>query len=570
MPEPARFRPVSARDLRWTSGWVLLGYVSCHLLNHALGLVSLQAAESALAVARAVWHSAPGTALLYGAALTHIALALAALWRRHSLRMSLIEGLRTVLGLSLPLLLAGHLSAMRWGYEMYGVPGSYLRVVGGLWGSEAALWQVAMLIAAWGHGFLGLHLGLRMRAGYARVFPALLTVGVLLPVLAIGGFAAMGREIAWTGASADGHGQGATLELAADRARATYLGLLVLLLAGWALRAAWGRQRRAGLLRLSYPQGVVQVPRGWSVLEASRAHGVPHLSLCGGRARCSTCRVRVRVRGTDVHLPPPRADEARTLARVRAPQGVRLACQLRPLGDIEVVPLMTPTGTATLQRLGQERDVAVLFVDLRRWSGLSERQWPFDLVYVLDGYFARVGAAVREAGGEPNQFIGDSVMAIFGLRSDLPSACAQALDAARRIDAALEDWRRAFEAEFGQTLDFGMGLHAGRAAVGEVGYLETTSFTAVGEVVNTASRLQDHSKQAQARLVLSLFAAQQAGLSLDGMPVDTVAVRGRTEPLQVLALDAAQLQRMACSTGICRPPSAGPWRGSGPPARRGP
>ena len=286
---------------------------------------------------------------------------------------------------------------------------------------------------------------------------------------------------------------------------------------------------------------ICRCPHGWSVLEASLANGVPHLSLCGGRARCSTCRVRVR--GDAAHLPPPQADEARTLARVRAPQGVRLACQLRPTGDIEVVPLMAPAGTFALQRMGRERDVAVLFVDLRRWSGLSERQWPFDLVYVLDRYFALVGAAVREAGGEPNQFIGDSVMAIFGLDCELPAACAQALDAARRIDSALSTWSRAFEAEFGQTLDFGMGLHAGRAAVGEVGYLETTSFTAVGEVVNTASRLQDHSKQAQARLVLSLFAAQQAGLTVDGMPVDTVAVRGRTEALQVVALDAGQVQQ---------------------------
>ncbi|MDA7415407.1 adenylate/guanylate cyclase domain-containing protein [Xenophilus arseniciresistens] len=541
MPALPRFRPVSARDLRWTSGLVLMGYVCSHLLNHALGLVSLQAAESVLAVARALWHSAPGTTLLYGAALTHVGLALAALWGRHSLRMPLIDALRIALGLSLPLLLASHLSAMRWGHQMYGLPGSYLRVVGGLWGSEGALLQVAMLLAAWLHGCLGLHLGLRVRAGYARAFPVLLAVGVLLPALAIAGFAAMGREIAWSGAAAGPHDQGAALDLAAERLRLAYGLLLALLAAGWALRAAWSLRRRAGSVQLDYPQGPVQVPRGWSVLEASLAHGVPHLSLCGGRARCSTCRVRVR--GPAAHLPAPQADEARTLARVRAPQGVRLACQLRPTGDIEVVPLMTPAGTSALQRLGQERDVAVLFVDLRRWSGLSEQQWPFDLVYVLDRYFARVGAAVREAGGEPNQFIGDSVMAIFGLESELDVACAQALDAARRIDRALSIWSRGFEVEFGQRLDYGMGLHAGRAAVGEVGYLETTSFTAVGEVVNTASRLQDHSKQAQARLVLSRFAAEQAGLRVQAQQLETVAVRGRTEVLEVLALDAGQLQR---------------------------
>ncbi|RYF77420.1 MAG: adenylate/guanylate cyclase domain-containing protein [Comamonadaceae bacterium] len=538
----AHTRLVSQRDLRWASGLILLGYVCSHLLNHALGLVSLQVAEAALGVARAVWHSPVGTGLLYGAAAVHLSLALAALWRRRSLPMPALDALRVVLGLSLPLLLAGHLSAMRWGWQMHGLEGSYLRVVGGLWGTEGAWFQVLMLVAAWTHGFLGLHLGLRMRAGYARIFPWLLALGVLLPALALLGFASMGREIAWTGvAPAAANAHGAALDLTADRLQQGYLALLAFGLSAWVLRALWARRQRAGTLRLRYPGRDLQVPRGGSVLEASLAHGVPHLSLCGGRARCSTCRVRVR--GDAAHLPPPNADEARTLARVRAPQGVRLACQLRPTGDIEVVPLMAPAGTFALQRMGHERDVAVLFVDLRRWSGLSERQWPFDLVYVLDRYFALVGAAVREAGGEPNQFIGDSVMAIFGLNGELPAACAQALDAARRIDSALSTWSRDFEAEFGQTLDFGMGLHAGRAAVGEVGYLETTSFTAVGEVVNTASRLQDHSKQAQARLVLSLFAAQQAGLAVDGMPIDTVAVRGRTDPLQVLALDAGRLRR---------------------------
>jgi adenylate cyclase len=183
--------------------------------------------------------------------------------------------------------------------------------------------------------------------------------------------------------------------------------------------------------------------------------------------------------------------------------------------------------------------VAILFVDLRRWSGLSERQWPFDLAYVLDRYFATVGAAVRESGGVPNQFIGDSVMAIFGLETDLPTACRQALRATELIGERMDGWSESFEAQFGQRLDFGMGLHAGRAAVGEVGYLDTTTFTAIGEVVNTASRLQDHSKAAASRLVVSLFAAQQAGLAHAAEQVDTLVVRGRSEPLSVICSQPA-------------------------------
>jgi len=199
-----------------------------------------------------------------------------------------------------------------------------------------------------------------------------------------------------------------------------------------------------------------------------------------------------------------------------------------------VTPLFQPGAAAAARPLGRERQVAVLFVDLRRWSGLAERQWPFDLAWVLDQYFDRVGAAVRDSGGLANQFIGDSVMAIFGLDTDLPTACAQAVRAAALIEQRMDAWGASFTDQFGQPLDFGMGLHAGTVAVGEVGFQDTTTFTAVGEVVNTASRLQDYSKVVSARLVLSLDAARLAGVADSlGVP-EPVTVRGRSAPLQVL------------------------------------
>ncbi|PZQ77226.1 MAG: adenylate/guanylate cyclase domain-containing protein [Variovorax paradoxus] len=539
-PRPRPSAWPSRRDLRWGSGLVMMAYVGLHLLNHAMGLVSLAAAEAVLAVARAVWHSLPGTVLLYGAASVHIGMAVAALWERRTLRMPWIEAVRLVLGLSLPLLLASHLTAMRWAHEAYGIDGSYLRVVGGLWDTPGAVFQLSMMTAAWTHGCLGLHLALRSRAPWRRAAPALFALALLLPLSAAAGFMAMGREIARVAApAAPPHGYWEALDVAAERARWAYAAALAALLLARTARGLAGRLTGTPMLTFRYPGRAVPVPRGWSVLEASRAHRIAHLSVCGGRARCSTCRVRVRA--APGALPAPSAEEARTLARVHAPADVRLACQLRPHADIDVLPLFAPPSTLPPRRFGTEREVAVLFVDLRRWSGLAERQWPFDLVYVLDRYFSLVGEAVRASGGVPNQFIGDSVMAIFGLESGLPAACRAAIDAALRIDAELSAWGDGFASEFGQQLDFGMGLHAGRAAVGEVGYLDTTTLTAVGEVVNTASRLQDHSKVAGARLVLSEFAATQAGLDLEGQPRVDLAIRGRTRPLKVCTLGADAL-----------------------------
>ena len=537
-PSHTRIHLPTVRNLRWASGVVMWTYVALHLLNHAAGLVSLDTAETLRRLVHGLWGTLPGTVLLYGAVAVHLGVAAVAVWQRRSLRMPAVEAVRLALGLCLPLLLAAHFSGTRWAHDMWGVEPSYARIVRALWTPESITLQLLLLTAAWAHGCLGLHLALRLRAGWRRWQPALLTGAVLLPVLAALGLLSMAREMAASGLPASpGPSPQASqaLRQLTDALRGWWVIALAALLA---LRWAWDAVRQwlgRGPLTLRYPDRAVQVPRGFSVLEASRAHGIDHLSLCGGRARCSTCRVRVQA--PEGALPPPRRDERLTLQRVHAPPDVRLACQLRPRADITVTPLFQAAGSggsASASRAGQEREVAVLFVDLRRWSGLAERQWPFDLAWVLDQYFARVGAAVRDSGGLANQFIGDSVMALFGLETDLPTACRQAVQAAALIEQRMESWSDTFQAQFGQPLDFGMGLHAGRAAVGRVGYEDTTTFTAVGEVVNTASRLQDYSKVAEARLVLSLDAARLAGVAQAlGTPVQ-VQVRGRSQPLDVL------------------------------------
>lgn len=536
-----RFAPSlpTPRNLRWASGLVLWGYVALHLSNHALGLVSLRAAEAARAALHGAWDTLAGSLLLYGAFTLHFMLACAALWRRRSLRMPPAEAVRVLLALGLPLLLAAHFAATRWAQAAYGLDASYDRIVRAVWSPEGLALQLLLLATAWGHGCLGLHLALRRRAGWQRWQPLLLALALLLPVLAALGMLSMAREIGWSGGpppSGPTPAEAEALRALTDGLRGGWLALLAALLALRGLRAWRERQRSAGHVELRYPDRTVQVPQGWSVLEASRAHGIGLLSLCDGRARCSTCRVRVQ--GDAAHLPAPGRDERRTLQRVKAPADVRLACQLRPRGPIAVEPLFQP-GTARMAatRRGEERAVAVLFVDLRRWSGLAERQWPFDLVYVLDQYFALVGAAVRESGGLPNQFIGDSVMALFGLDTNLPTACRQAVRAAALIEQRMDAWSAGFEAQFGQRLDFGMGLHAGTVALGQVGYQDATTFSAVGEVVNTASRLQDYSKVAAARLVLSLDAARHAGVQAQLGTPECLAVRGRSEPLAVLHVE---------------------------------
>jgi len=412
---------LTIRRLRAASGLVLLTYIGLHLANHALGLVSLGTADAARRGVHAVWHSAPGTVLLYGSLVVHMALAFSAVWARRSLRLPPVEVLRLVLGFGLPLLLYTHVAATRLVDTLFGIDAPYARVVNALAHWNTAPLQLALIAIAWTHGCIGVAIMLRANPNVRRYSHAAVAAAVLLPVLGALGFLAMARELAVTGATAPVMPSPAQFSRVSAVASALMLAHAVATIALFAAHA-WRARFESGVaggLRLATGGRVLQVPRGWSVLEASERHGVPHLSLCGGRARCSTCRVRVA--GPAAHLPSPNADEARTLQRIHAAPDVRLACQLRPLGDISFEPQLTANGS-TGPRVTHEREVAVLFVDLRRWSVLAERQWPHDLVYVLDRYFAVVGEAVRACGGEPNQFIGDSVMAIFGLETDLATA----------------------------------------------------------------------------------------------------------------------------------------------------
>ena len=105
---------LSRRDLLLASGLVLFAYVTLHLVCHALGLVSFETAETALRATVVIWHSLPGTLLLYGSASVHVGLALFAVYERRTLRMPPVQALRIVLGLLMPLALIGHFVGTRY------------------------------------------------------------------------------------------------------------------------------------------------------------------------------------------------------------------------------------------------------------------------------------------------------------------------------------------------------------------------------------------------------------------------------------------------------------------------
>ena len=545
---------MNVRRTRLVTGVILLTYLSTHLLNHSLGLISLEAMEAGRVWFLALWRNAAGTTALYGSLLVHFGLALWAIYQRHHLRMPLWEALQLALGLCIPPLLAVHFVGTRMAYEWHGVEDSYAKTVMTLWYTSPVhgVRQALLIAIAWTHGCIGFHFWLRLRSWYSRHAALFFAFALLLPVLALLGFVQAGRQIEFLIARDPGwieHIKQTTNALGAGEGQDLVQLHEGIILGFWACLAGVLLARlirhltqRRSRVRIIYPQArEVQVPRGFSVLEASRFAGVPHASVCGGRGRCSTCRIRI-TQGFS-RQPLPSAAEQKVLQRIGAPPNVRLACQLRPTGAIAVAPLLPANAQARdgfgqpAYLAGQERTIAVLFADLRTFTGIAEHKLPYDLVFLLNSYFETVGECITGAGGMVDKFIGDGVMALFGVEAGPQEGCRQALVAARGMVEQVSRLSESLADEIAQPLKIGIGIHCGPAVVGRMGYGTTVHVTAIGDTVNVASRLQDSTKEYNCQLVISEEVAKQSGLNTIEFTGHELTVRNRKEALIIFVVE---------------------------------
>lgn len=170
---------------------MLLIYLFLHLVNHALGIWSLDLAGRALAIALRIWHSVPGTIALYGAGSLHFVLAMRTIYARRHWTLPSAEWLRLWAGVSLPLLLIRHAVATRLAGSLYGFDPNYERVVISLLAGGAQGLQLALLAPGWIHGCLGLWFRLRHYPTMRRLKPLLLGLLFLLPLMSAIGFVRM-------------------------------------------------------------------------------------------------------------------------------------------------------------------------------------------------------------------------------------------------------------------------------------------------------------------------------------------------------------------------------------------
>ena len=539
--------------LRLTSGLVMLVFVISHLTAHWFLLISVEDAETVLTALMWPWHTLLGTAVLVAAFVVHYSNALWSIYIRRSLRISGWELAQVVLGLCIPFLLTLHVVGTGIADRVLGVDIHYVNVFLGQWLHRPwhAPLQMIALITVWIHACIGIHYWLRIKRWYPTWRPAFFIYGLMVPTLALAGYVSGGNQVL-RDASADADfvvSAGADANVtpqtaaAADRLGTIGLGLAfgftLLPFAARGIREIIYRRRKPPILSYASGRNMPLLP-GATVLETLRANGIRHASVCGGRARCTTCRVVV-TKGLE-QLPVPSGLEAKALARIGATPGMRLACQIRPTADIAVLPLLPADATAIDCNIrggleGSERLITILFADLRASTSLAEGKLPYDTLFTLNQFFYEMTQALSASNGHYSQFTGDGLMALYGLyAADPKSGPADAVRGAKEMLARLDQLNDRLRGELREPLRIGVGIHFSEAIVGAMGPPRSQVITAIGDAVNTCARLESLTKDYNCAVVISRQAAEAAGLSLDGQELYEAPVKGRRQPVQFYAL----------------------------------
>jgi class 3 adenylate cyclase/hemoglobin-like flavoprotein len=295
------------------------------------------------------------------------------------------------------------------------------------------------------------------------------------------------------------------------------------------------------------PGGEVPVAtcEGKTLLESALASGVPLFNDCGGQARCTTCRVRV----VEGELPMRTADEAEIARMLNWPDGIRLACQLRPGKDLRVERLMRQelqrekTSDAHVGERSGELPLAVLFCDVNGFTEFAAQRMPYDVVHVMNRIFLRIGEAVLGNSGYIDKYLGDGLLALWGIDGGTPTELVlNAVRSALLMQHTVRELGSHLSSHFGAELSLRVGIHFGRAIIGRIGHPARQQLTAIGDTVNVAARVEAQNKDLRTSLLITEECyAHVRDLVVVGDDFKTV-LRGQNKP-----------QRLYEITGLVNP-----------------
>tara|TARA_B100000700_G_scaffold328512_1_gene446580 strand:+ start:375 stop:1715 length:1341 start_codon:yes stop_codon:yes gene_type:complete len=244
-------------------------------------------------------------------------------------------------------------------------------------------------------------------------------------------------------------------------------------------------------------------PDNLTILEIAKRNNIPHVAACGGEGKCTTCRLLI-LEGIENCSKETEVEQA-LIDQAHTTTGFRLACQTSINGNITARRLVLDSDDIqhlSFDRQGESKKIAILFSDIRGFTPFSEKLTPYDVVFILNRYFKRMVNVIEKNNGHVDNYIGDGMVAIFGMNDEQNPAEYAVRSALEMIDE-IDDMKPYLKTMYGKDFDIGVGVHLGNAVVGDIGAGKSKKYTAIGDSMNFASRVESANKQFNSRVLIS-------------------------------------------------------------------
>jgi len=254
-----------------------------------------------------------------------------------------------------------------------------------------------------------------------------------------------------------------------------------------------------------------------TILEATLKAKINHVHVCGGNARCTTCRIYIMDGLSNCR---PRNEKEKQLAeKLGFPQNIRLACQTRISGnitirrpvvdDLDIEIILKQFGDAPGTKLGQEKDLAILFTDIENYTQFAEAFPAYDVVHVLNRYYQTMNEIIVKHKGVISDVAGDGILALFGAIENSISPVLDAINAVRAMNAALIQFNGYLNQMYNRSFGIRAGINYGKVIVGNFDTGMMSKISAIGDVVNMASRIETANKDFGTQLLISESANEE-------------------------------------------------------------
>jgi adenylate cyclase len=283
---------------------------------------------------------------------------------------------------------------------------------------------------------------------------------------------------------------------------------------------------------------VIDVEPGESILQASLRAGIPHTHVCGGKARCTTCRV-ILLDGDEVKLSAPCKKERELARKFGFAANIRLACQAyisdsiktRRLviddDDVDLALMLMSDEARGVTASGIEKKLTILFADIREFTSFSERQLPYDVVHMLNRYFYLMRRIIERNKGEIFNYMGDGLLALFGA-DDSANAVENSVRSAMEMLTAMQEMQTYLNKTYGQGLQIGIGIHSGDVVIGAINDQSNDKRMVIGDAVNVASRVESANKEMGTNLLVSQTVYDELSGKIETGKSCTVQIKGKS------------------------------------------